>query len=193
LDEKRLQISLDRLRISKTDAQAWEDLYRLLWPYVYTHMYRRLGGNRFLAEESSQEVMLRLLQHTDFLSENHKSISFLSYVKNLCNWLIIDIFRKTTRPDNLHAHLPIYDRDIEDWQPDPEEQAIANERVLRYLDGLASAERALARQLMDGRRAAEIAKGEGSTVKTVQNRISLLRRKIRNAIFLQNQHNNIKF
>ena len=185
MDEKKLLAILERLRASRSDAESWNDLYHALWPYIFSIMYRRLGANRFLAEESAQEIMLRIFRYADFTTGTLSPFSFLGYVKTLCHSLTVEMLRRKGRPSWAMDHEDIESgaHDIPDWSPTPEDNALASERLQQYLAGVDESDRLLIQYLLDGKTAGEIAKQERMALKTAQNRISLLRKDLRKYLF----------
>lgn len=147
-------------------------------------MYRRLGASRFLAEESAQEIMLRIFRYADFTAGTSSPFSFLGYVKTLCHSLTVEMLRRKGRPSWAMGHEDIGSaHDIPDWSPTPEDNALASERLQQYLAGVGESDRLLIQYLLDGKTASEIAKQERMALKTAQNRISLLRKDLRKHLF----------
>ena len=82
--------------------EEWESLYRDLWPYVFTITYRSLAGNRAVAEEASQEVMLRLVRFGHF--QDHPPYALLSFIRTACRSVISDC-RKRERREQVPSDI----------------------------------------------------------------------------------------
>ncbi|MFL6313972.1 MAG: RNA polymerase sigma factor [Terriglobales bacterium] len=184
MDEKKLLAILERLLASREDADAWNDLYHIMWPYLFSIMYRHLGANRFLAEESAQEIMLRIFRHADFGTATSSRFAFLGYVRTLCHSLTVEMLRRKGKPSGAIDQDDI-GFEIPDWRPSPEENALSKERFRQYLEGLSASDRLLIRHILDGQNAVEIAQQEKIALKTARNRISLLRKDLRKHLFRQ--------
>lgn len=65
-DDRKLTQILMKLREVPDDETAWKQLFRELWPFVLAVSFRRLHGNRELAEDVAQEVFLLLARASPF-------------------------------------------------------------------------------------------------------------------------------
>ncbi len=83
---------LDAVAVPDAGHDEWEELYSRLWPYTLAIIYRSVYGNRGMAEDLCQEVMLRLvrsLRHQDFAPS-----ATLSFIREVCRSVIVDSRRK---------------------------------------------------------------------------------------------------
>lgn len=187
MSDEALVRTLARLSESPSDAKAWEDLYRLVWPVVVAKMYRSLGGNLFLAEEAMQEVMLRLVRYMDFSSISLSAKGFLSYVNSTCRSVMIDLIRRDRhlqknwlekeKSDNVSSDEAV------DWQLTPEEKVVVRDAFAHALGKLTPREVEIASQLMEGRTNEEISENLEISQKTAHNAISLMRKRLRALLF----------
>ncbi len=128
MNEEALVAALEKLGKCPSDADAWENLYRLVWPLVVGKMYRLLGVNSFLAEEAMQEVMLRLVRYMDFSSISLTAKGFLSYLNSVCKSVMFDLlrrerqYRKVAEFSDKNDDRPL--DEMADWQLTPEEKAV---------------------------------------------------------------------
>jgi DNA-directed RNA polymerase specialized sigma24 family protein len=153
LDPEKLNCALEKLKEHSSDADAWEKLYRLLWPFLLTQMYRNVGGNRYLAEEASQEVMLRLLRYYDFETRHTNSAGFLNYLKNTCTSVLSDLARFSKRHPRASAASDETEQpeSLPDRQPSPEQKAILHTALEQLAGRLDSMERTILALLMEGK------------------------------------------
>lgn len=92
--DKELAKILDQLVESQNDEEAWTRLYKLMWPYVFSIMYRGLGGRMELAEDLSQEVFFRLVRYGRFDNFQEPG-AFRAYVAKIARNEMSDQFRRT--------------------------------------------------------------------------------------------------
>jgi RNA polymerase sigma-70 factor (ECF subfamily) len=66
--EERIQLAdvLASLAKNRQDDEAWKSLYKGMWPFIWTLVFRRLHGLKEAAEDASQEVFVRLLKSCPF-------------------------------------------------------------------------------------------------------------------------------
>ena len=105
-----LKPALRKLKANRGDVDAWEDLYRLLWPWLLGTALRELRTSNVAdAQDLSQDVFLALIERADFdLVLNQPGI-FLGYVRRICRNRAIDRLRSAearTASDTPLEDLP---------------------------------------------------------------------------------------
>lgn len=61
------------LQCQKGDAQAFEELIRLFYPYISKFLLKTTG-NQFLAEDMTQETFLKMIQNIEKYDPSGKAI-----------------------------------------------------------------------------------------------------------------------
>lgn len=141
----------------QASKQDWEQLYHRLWPYAFAIVYRGLCGNRALAEDLCQEVMLRLIRSVR--PEDFVPGQVLSFVRTACYRVIVDYRRKEggqrqiANPDSVPAS-----------GPSPEAEAIEHDLAASIRSRLTRSDVQLAQLL-----------GEGATVDTIAETLEISR------------------
>ena len=182
-EEKRLADALARLAIRRRDREAWETLYGVMRPFVYSVVYRRLGGSAALAEDATQEVFLRLVRSSPF-DRLRKVDAFRGYT-----WRVADNVALTYRRRLLaHPTAPLDDEREEasaiehasgtDWTGEVEIKELLNE----VWQELSSADRRLLRLLLDGCSIREVAKALAFNYSAAAVRVWRLRAKLRKSL-----------
>jgi len=171
---------LKQLGADRFAPEAWEKLYRVLWPWVMSYMYRKMHGSRTGAEDASQEVMSRLLRNAVFDSNNIDPKRFRGYVLMVCHSVVVDYFRgEASRPDtatNLEAGA---EESVASSLPDPEQLQITRDMMEMVAGRLSATDRQLAGLLLDGFTPQEIAKRLNRSIKMTYEDLSALRRCVR--------------
>ena len=176
---------IEDLRGHPSDDDAWERLYRLLYPFIFASLFRMLKGNKYLAEESVQETMLRLLRNLDF-GKSTTPAGLISYVKQTMQSVGFDLFRR--------HHLTFVDPNTDEllnpeWPTTfltencVEDQALMNLRVAEVMRTLPVRDAEILWLLIEGRTVDEIAKNLNISNKTAYNVTSLAKKKIRKFLF----------
>jgi RNA polymerase sigma factor (sigma-70 family) len=178
LDLERLTQPLERLASNSTDADAWELLYRALWPYVIGMLFRYFQGQRRLAEEGAQEVMIRLLRYADFNAGHREPRAFLSYVHSACRSVVMDWHRREgTEPASADvAELEL--RTPSDT-PSPEEVEISRDLIDKVSGRLSPEELSLTESLLGGKTPDEISAELQISLPAYYQRVSRLRKRVR--------------
>lgn len=102
-----LSPALERLKVDRNDADAWEDLYRTIWPWLLWNAQRDLRTlNVADAEDLSQEVFMTLIDRTDFDRVFDHPAIFLGYTKTVCRRKAIDRLRGHKIADALVEDIP---------------------------------------------------------------------------------------
>ena len=98
-----LKAAIERLAAAPADEEAWRYLYRQMWPFVLTIVYRRLK-NRAAAEDAAQEVLLRILRARPFEKIREEG-AFRAYVWRMALNVANTHLRKIVRKDRGERHL----------------------------------------------------------------------------------------
>lgn len=167
-----------RLARSRRDEDAWQTLYELLWPFAMALNYRVLGGLQDLAEDASQDALIRLARYCPFERLTNVE-AFRAYVRTVCRNVSFTYLRR------------LKDRHETDLDEVPREQAVAtgatheaDERMLlrelfgSALDDLDSEDARLLALLASGLSPHEIARIAGISRENTYVRIHRLRRRL---------------
>jgi RNA polymerase sigma-70 factor (ECF subfamily) len=173
-----LEQILERLAISTEDQQAWEDLYRKIWPWVLAILYRILRGQRELAEDASQEVFIRLLRYARF-EELRVPAAFKNYVYVICQNVGKDYLR------GLFS-LQEYPLAADDEQASglvarsaqPDTAALLSIRMHEILQSLNEEERRMMKMILEGRPLDEVAKSMGLSYTNAAVRLHRIRKRL---------------
>jgi RNA polymerase sigma factor (sigma-70 family) len=158
------------VRHSYADPEAWEELYCILWPWLLAKAHTRLRGDNIeLAEDISQEVMLRLLRRPEFGDD---AARFRGYVRQICDHLVIDEMRKRNRD------VPFIETDV----PAPNADKILELTLSEAIGRLEDEDSLLLDLLLKGATPPEIARELNRSVGTIYNNLSNLRRKLRRLV-----------
>jgi RNA polymerase sigma factor (sigma-70 family) len=182
-DEKRLADALARLAVRRRDREAWETLYRVMRPFVYSVAYRRLRGSAALAEDATQEVFLRLVRSFPF-GRLRKVDALRGYV-----WRVADNVALTYRRRLLaHPTVPLDDEREEvsaaehpagtDWISEVEIKELLNE----IWQELSAADRRLLKMLLAGYSIKEVADAFAINYSAAAVRVWRLRAKLRKSL-----------
>jgi len=185
LNQAKLAEALEKLKVSPSSAECWEELHRLVWPLLIAKMHRRTSGNLYLAEEASQETMLRIVRYFDFAGHDVTLGQFLKYLYSTSNSVLIDMIRTNRRNHSMmtDAKESEHIADAQDPLPNPEERAIVQGLVEALFDKLNPREQQILGLLMQGKTGAEIASQMKIEDKTAENAISSLRAKCKKELF----------
>jgi RNA polymerase sigma factor (sigma-70 family) len=96
LDDERLEGAIRALQQNRRDADAWETFYRVLYPFVFGSLFRIVRGNRYLAEECVQEVMMRVLKNFEF-EKGVTPASVMTYLHQTMRSVVVDLRRLENR------------------------------------------------------------------------------------------------
>lgn len=169
-----LGATIDALAGNPKDPDAWEHLYRRLYPYLFSIYFRTFHGNRGQAEEASHETVVRLYQKFDFgRSEAAKQLP--AYLARIIETIVADQRRLAARPGpvSLDEIDPAAEKgDSPDWWTNLE----THEELRARLSG---DELQMVELLAEGFVAAEIAAKLGISVDAAYQRISRLRKRLR--------------
>jgi RNA polymerase sigma-70 factor (ECF subfamily) len=164
-------------------SEAWVAAFRATLPELYAFVARRVGGERALAEDVTQETWLRAVKAWRSSGPPREPIAWL---KTTARRLLLNHFRdERRRPlvradanadlDRLDPELarPLAQRDGE-WTPD------AAALVQRGLARLGAKEAALVEAFhLDGRTTRELAAEIGASERAVEGRLHRARRKLK--------------
>jgi len=147
--------ALERLSRSREDEEAWELLYRRVWPRVLGYAYRLLGGQRPWAEDASQQALLRVVRYCDFTRVRTPEM-FLAYVYSIARHCVRDLIARnrvewsamSIHPEELLCRTESHES--------PEGVAVLT-RLMNELNALDPGTKELVKLLWEGRTLAEMA------------------------------------
>lgn len=168
-----------RLDASRSDESAWKLLNACLWPLLLATSFHILRGNRHLAEDATQEALLRLFRYARFEDFRDNPEAFRSYAlvicRNVCRRYLSQLFREPAYSGEVPE-----DRHETESLPggDPELIAIRSNIFIRLFLDLDSEQRELLNLLLQGYSIAEIASRLGIKYTNTAVRIHRLRKDI---------------
>jgi RNA polymerase sigma factor (sigma-70 family) len=175
---------LEQLSSSRKDEQAWLMLYKSLWPILIGTSFRILRGNRALAEDASQEALLRILRYARFEDFAGDSEGFKAYVKMVSRNVSRDYLEKLlqqpiggSEADDRMERLP--DQNARD----SEREYIRQELASSFYATLEQTDRELLELLQGGTAISEISRALGVSYTNAAVRIHRLRQKV--SIFMK--------
>ena len=174
--DQLLQI-LKRLERSRADEEAWDRLYGYLWPLLVAINYRILRGDRQLAEDASQEVVLRLYRYVRFEEFQDKPDDFLSYVRAISRNVSRSYLSRLLREPSF-SQLELDGLEASKsgaGENDAEQSAILRSEVSAATASLDQNDRELLHLLRAGATISEIAERLGITYSNAAVRIHRLR------------------
>jgi RNA polymerase sigma-70 factor (ECF subfamily) len=180
VDEKHLVDALSTLAVRRRDRDAWETVYRLMRPFVYSVVYRRLRGSADLAEDATQEVFLRLVRSFPF-GRLREVDAFRGYVWRVANNVALTYQRRilahpTTQLDTeFEETSAAEDRVSMDWVGDVEVKELLSE----VWPELSTNDRKLLRMLLAGHSIGEIGRAFGLAYGAAALRVWRLRVRLR--------------
>jgi RNA polymerase sigma-70 factor (ECF subfamily) len=179
--DKPLVEVLARLSTSRSDEDAWRDLYTMMWPFVMGILFRRLGGTRDLAEDASQEVFRRLVHYCQF-GNFRDAGEFRRYLGRVSHNLALDHVRRALRLPEVSLNDGETRRQVFAKQDavDLEGQTQARDLLSRLFALLDERDRCLLRLLIKNRSLREIAGQLGISYGNTAVRVFRLRQKLRN-------------
>lgn len=93
---------------------ALEDLCRAYWPPLYAEIRRR-GHSPADAQDLTQEMFERLLQHQSFGTADRNRGRFRSFLLGALNHLLADDWRER-RAEKRGGGVPMFSLDVEGWE-----------------------------------------------------------------------------
>jgi RNA polymerase sigma factor (sigma-70 family) len=168
-----LQPVLRRLKQNRRDEQAWEELYRLLWPWLLWGARRDLRTTNVAdAEDLVQDVFLSLVDTIDFTLVADHPRTFLGYVRTICKRRAIDRLRRLDPMKELALSSDVLpSRSV----ADPLFRISLQEAATK----LTPKEQALLGMVIEGNTASEMAELLSITKETTFNMLSKLRAVLR--------------
>lgn len=164
------------------DAQSWVTLFRATLPELYAFVARRVGGERTLAEDVTQETWLRAVKAW---REQGRPEEPLAWLKTTARNLLLNHFRDERRRPalrfdaevlarlDLDGGLPLAQRNGA-WTPD------AAALVQQGLAQLRADDAALVEAFhLDGRSTRELAQELGASERAIEGRLHRARKKLR--------------
>jgi len=186
-DAGDLERALAVLAVSRRDEDAWETVFRVMWPFVRATVYRRLGSVDGLAHDAAQEVFSRLLRSCPF-QRLREPDAFRGYV-----WRVSDNVARTYRRRVLaHPTTTLTDGDQETLA---DGETVAGQRVQEELElrqllqhewrQLGGVDRRALSLLVRGCSIGEIATALGVSYGATAIRLMRIRSRLRNSLTLK--------
>jgi RNA polymerase sigma factor (sigma-70 family) len=183
LDDNLLRSAILRLSADERDSDAWEDLYKGLYPLLFATLFRIFKGNRFLSEESVQEVMIRLLCNFDFAANTVSVPSLIAYLNKTIRSVAFDLIRKEKRFERNEDIANVEDI-LLSIEVESSEKVIAIERLLgEAIANLPVRDGQILQMLIAGLSTEEIANALNVSKKTAYNLTSMVRQRVRPLLF----------
>jgi RNA polymerase sigma factor (sigma-70 family) len=174
--KQRLSAVLHILARAPDSTEAWQQLYELAWPFVFAFTYRYLRGARYLAEDASQEVFLRLIKYCNFSKVFDPQI-FRAYVAVICINVCHDYLRRIKREAQWSESAPIpYP------YSSPEEHAKLQDLLNEAFEQLNETDQKLLSLSIQGYKLPEIVKALGLSYENTAVRLHRLRSKLRKSL-----------
>lgn len=173
-DARNVSQILAMLDARPDDPEAWDLLYRLFWPFVVSVAIRCVRDHA-LAEDTAQDVFLRLARYCDFrVFANRDEWVFRSYVARVAINTSNDALQRLSR--RREEPLPASEEPVAAGDAEAESQLRLT--LERITERLSPSDAELVRRLADGATTAEIAVESNTAVGTVAVRIHRLRKRL---------------
>lgn len=169
-----LQAVIERLATSPADEDAWAHLYRLMRPYVFAVVYRRVRGVAGLAEDITQEVFIRLARSRPFVRVRDAD-AFRRYVWRVADNVARTHVRGLMRRAAVEAQSggAMHEEGLSDAAVD------SGSLLLEGIQELEVRDRELLGLVLEGHSLADIARLTGLTYTNVGVRLHRLRQRLR--------------
>lgn len=168
---------LERLAVVPGDNEAWEQLYRKFWPWVFANAFRMLRGDRQLAEDASQDVFIRLLRYCNF--ENlREPEAFKHYAYIVCRNVTRDYLRRLFHSSKQTNTM--WDETQTEGAPREPNQAILSLQAAEMFELLEERDRLLLKMVVDGFDLREVSEKLGITYGNAAVRLHRIRNRLRN-------------
>lgn len=166
---------IKRLRSRRSDKGLWAELYTKLRPAVYFTVYRRLRGNRSLAEDVTHDAFLRFIRYAN-LSALDDEAHALAYLRQTARHLCWDRLRAERKVVSLESHEA--QDALESWSADEGEGQTLRLDVERLAKDLSPSDQELLTALIEGVDLKEIAARRNISYGAAAVRVSRLRDKL---------------
>jgi RNA polymerase sigma factor (sigma-70 family) len=163
---------ISRLRSHRSDKGLWAAFYAKLRPAVYFAAYRRLHGNRALAEDVTHDAFLRFIRYAnlDALEDDDHA---LAYLRQTARHLCWDRLRHDKKLVSLESHEA--QEALETWGADEGERSALRLDVERLGRDLSPSDQELLTALIEGIDLKQIAQRLDITYGAAAVRVSRLR------------------
>ncbi len=166
---------IQRLRSRRSDKALWAELYTKLRPAVYFAVYRRLRGNRALAEDVTHDAFLRFIRYANLNALDDEAHA-LAYLRQTARHLCWDRLRAERKLVSLES--PEARDALESWGADEGERHTLRLDVERLGKELSPSDQELLAALIEGVDLKEIAGRLKITYGAAAVRMSRLRDKL---------------
>ena len=167
--------TLNRIGQAPDDADAWEALYRKLYPYLIAIFYREFRGDRHQAEDAAHETMIRLFR--SFRFDHPKPERVLpSYIARVIQTIAADQRREVGRRGST---VPVDEVELVDHGISIAEREELRAMTASIMENLKREDQALLGMLIKGYDVPEIATRLKISRDLVYKRLSRLRQHLR--------------
>jgi RNA polymerase sigma factor (sigma-70 family) len=168
---------LTRLGHNIEDEDAWSDLYRAFWPFVFAKIYRLLNGNAQPSRELTHDVFVQLARARPF-AKLDSIIKFHNYLGMTCSNVVRDFYRRTRRDGQL-CHGAVWEDILVSDHSTNEALEDILPSLYRRLDEM---ERLLLTLLVEGASTSEIARRLNTSDGNARVRICRFRVRLRSIV-----------
>jgi len=182
-NDQRLRDLVARLAVAPTDEQAWCELYRQMWPFVFGIVYRRLRGVSGPAEDLTQDVFIKLFRARPFARLQADSNSFRAYLARIAQNTASTYLRQVMKTQKLEQNVQFHSEVTSQIsESETAYNSIEYEDMVQGLKKeLRPAEKDLLELVLSGSSISEIAKALGTTYEAAAVRLYRLRKRLRSA------------
>jgi RNA polymerase sigma factor (sigma-70 family) len=121
------QEALDRLTETPGDEEAWNAIYRRLWPFVFSITIRLLDASA--AEDAAQDAFMRTAERFPFNQALNEKV-FVVYIATVARRVAIDTVRKRLRSREVSL-----DEAAEAYEPISADAQAELDTTVRWLMG----------------------------------------------------------
>jgi RNA polymerase sigma factor (sigma-70 family) len=183
VDDRVLRSAMQRLGADNRDESAWRELYVALYPFLFATLFRIFHANSFLAEESAQEAMVRLLRNFNFRTPGVSVASLVDYLNRTMRSVASDLMKKEKRREGQRELEAIDDDQLASEIGSPEGSVILANLLENVKTDLSPRETQVLEMLLLGASNEAISNALSISSKTVYNLTSDLRAKLRAMLF----------
>jgi len=166
---------IHRLRSHRSDKGLWAALYSKLRPAVYFAVYRRLRGDRALAEDVTHDAFLRFIRYANLDALDDEAHA-LAYLRQTARHLCWDRLRHERKVVSLESHEA--QEALETWGADEGERNALRLDVERLGRDLSPSDQELLTALIEGIDLKQIAERLHISYGAAAARVSRLRDKL---------------
>ena len=180
-----LHAALTRLHLKPNDELAWEQLFRLTWPFVLALSHRSLSGSRrpAEAEDLAQEVYFKFARYwherRPIVTDAHGLFSLLAVITRS---LALDTRRSQSRGRrDFGRELPLT------WEPtdhqDDREEVDLRDFLDRVSVQMNIEQKSIINLRLQGYEVSQIAAQTGASIRTVERKLQRIREILKPFLF----------